>query len=293
MSSQAIPAMIRVTHADAKLDGIEDRAVARLSSALPGFSGRILGRNGPQIGSRFVYELFVEHDEAVLHKLSSVFNGVTVCPGYTAVFACVTAANDEREISAAWDFLYGHWLKASMFEQDDIPYFEEYVRKDGGVKKLILRLPIRPRENFYKIAITRFEDRRFVTASQRGPGAEKAASDRVVDYIAERYPFLLKTQKEFYVARANGVCACGMRVDEALNLPGEQTLQTLTIPKGAYAVLEGSCYGSGDEYERVLLGWLRDNSLDPADAPFSVYDTSRGTGQGEIVVRAQVMIRTV
>jgi hypothetical protein len=59
-----------------------------------------------------------------------------------------------------------------MFEQDDISYFEEYIIKDSTVKKLILHLPIKMRENFYKINFKSFDERLFITASQSGTNAE-------------------------------------------------------------------------------------------------------------------------
>jgi len=42
-------------------------------------------------------------------------------------------------------------------------------------------------------------------------------------------------------------------------------MNLLTVPKGLYAVLEGSCFGSGEEYEYVLLQWLAENGFEVTD----------------------------
>ena len=178
-----------------------------------------------------------------------------------------------------------------MFEQDGRPYFEEYIVDENRVKKLVLHLPIRQRENFYKINIRTFDERLFITASKDGASAEKSASDAVVDFIAEHYPYLLRKQKEFYVSKNGGLCTCGMSVDGCIRIP-DDTLQMLTVSKGLYAVLEGSCYGSGKRVmNRFYLGWLRDSGFKITGAPFSVYDTSRGTNQNAIVVKSQVLMK--
>lgn len=136
-----------------------------------------------------------------------------------------------------------------------------------------------------------YEDRTYITASSNGTDAEKSASNTVVDFIADHYPFLLKTQKEFYISRSGDLCTCGIKIYGTMSIKDTQTARTLTVPKGLYAVLEGSCYGSGNEYEQVLLAWLRDNGFEAAGTTFSVYDTSKGTGQNDITVKSQVMIK--
>jgi len=290
VKSLTIPEMIRVKFYHAKLLGIENMAITCLLSALPGYDGKLFGRNGMQSGNRFCYELYIEHGEAHAEKLTSAFGDISVFPGYTANFACASAANNEREINAAWDFLYGRWLKSSMFEQDDIPYFEEYVIKDSSIKKLILHLPIKQRANFYKINIKSFADRMFLAATKKGADAEKSASKAVVDYLAEYYPLYLKTRKEFYISKHNGYVSCGLNIDAEIN-SHDGTVQILTAPKGLYAVLEGSCYGSGNEYEEILLNWLNESGFEIIGLPFSIYDTSNGTEHNKIIVKSQVMIK--
>lgn len=291
VGSQAVPQMIRVIYRHTKLTEIENKAVSYLLSVLPGYSGRLFGRNGEENGNIFCYSLYIEYNDTYIRKLSSAFDSIEICPGYTALFACISAVNDERKINSAWNYLYGYWLKGSMFERDDKPYFEEYIINDNKIKKLILHMPIRQRENFYKINIKFYDERFFIAASREGEDSEKSASNSVVDYITEHYPFLLKTQKEFYISGNNSRRICGMSIINGLNIPENNIVQTLVIPKGLYAVLEESCYGSGNGYEQVLLGWLHDNGFEIIGVPFSVYDISKGTKQNEIAVKSQVMIK--
>lgn len=291
VKSITIPETIKVIFSHTKLTGIEQMAVDCLFSALPGYSGRLFGRNGEESGNRFCYELYIEYDESYITNLSSSFKDISICRGYSSLFACVSTANDGSEINAAWDFMYGHWLKGSMFGQNNIPYFEEYIIKDNNIKRLILYLPVKSRENFYKINIKPFEERTYITASMKGSNAEKSASAAVVDFIAGNYPHLFRTQKEFYISRNNSSCICGINIDGSLHIPDGGSIQKLTIPNGLYAVLEGCCYGSGNENEQVLLDWLRDNGFDVLGTPFSIYDTSKGTGKNEIVVKSQAMIK--
>ena len=275
IQSQTIPQMIGIRYHDTQPQGIENRAISYLQQLLPNYTGRLFGRNGPPN----CYELFIE-DLNILKNAD-----IAVQDSYTAVFACSAINNNGQNINTAWDFLYGHWLKNSMFQQDDIPYFEEYIIKDHKIKKLVLYLPIKQRENFYKINFMHFGERVYIAETRQGDNAEKAASNAVVDYIAAHYPFLLKTQKEFYVAKTGDTCTCGIGVNSTKT-------DSMTVPKGLYAVLEGSCYGSGNEYEQFLLCWLRDNGIEVLGKPFSIYDTSKGTKQNEIIVKSQVAIKS-
>lgn len=290
VKSLIIPETINVKFYHTKLVGIEDRAISYLLSIIPECAGRLYGKNGTQSGNRFCYELYIEYDEVYKEKLTSAFNEITTYPGYTAVFACTSSVNREFEINSAWDFLYGQWLQGSMFEQDNIPYFEEYIIKGNNIKKLILHLPVRPRENFYKINVKSFEDRIFLTATKKGIDAEMSASNTVIDLLAEHYPLYLKTQKEFFISKKNNIATCGLNIKTKINFDNN-TVKVLTIPKGLYAVLEGSCYGSGNEYEQILTNWLRDNGFEIMGTPFSIYDTSKGTGHNQIIVKSQVLIK--
>ncbi len=292
VKSQTIPQMCCLKFYHSQLTGIENRAVSYLQTIIPEYTGKLLGRNGLQSGNRFCYELYIEYSNEYIRKIRRAsFNDITVIPGYTAVFACATVKNNEQDIHASWDFLYGHWLKNSMFEQDNIPYFEEYIVRTNIIKKLILYLPVKPRENFYKISVKYFDDRLFVAAAKAGINAEKSASNMVAEFIADHYPFLLKSQKEFYVSKIGSCYTCGMHIKSPINIPAGKSVEIRSIPKGLYAVLEGSCYGSGNEYEQVLLKWLQDHGFEAEGIPFSIYDISKGSSQKEIIVKSQIKIK--
>lgn len=293
VKNQIIPKTICIKFYHPQLKGIEEKAINYFQSIIPQdiiFTGRLFGRNGIQKGSKFCYELYIEYKDEFIKKTSDIIN-IEIHDSYTATFAYTTVKFNEQDINDAWDYLYGHWLKNSMFQQDNIPYFEEYILKGNEIHRLILHLPIKARNNFYKINIKPFENRLFITTSQKGINAEKSSSNIIVDFIADHYPLLLKTQKEFYVSKNNEFCVCGLNIDNLINISDNVNIQILTIPEGIYAVLEGSCYGSGNDYEQVLLNWLQDNGFIVIGTPFSIYDTSKSTNQNEIIVKSQVMIK--
>lgn len=185
VENKTIPKMISIKYYYSQLLDIENRAIYYLQSVLPTYNGKLFGRNGHQQGNKFYYELFIEYDEKHINKIDkSDFKELTILSSYKAVFAQTAVNNIMQDINEAWDFLYGHWLKNSMFEIDNIPYFEEYIVKNNKIKQLVLHIPVKPRENFRKINIQYFEERLFITASQKGINAEKSASNIVVDFVA-------------------------------------------------------------------------------------------------------------
>ena len=60
VSRQTLPEMLGIRFYYHKLNGIEREAVRFLFELLPGYSGRLFGRNGIQKGTKFCYELFIE-----------------------------------------------------------------------------------------------------------------------------------------------------------------------------------------------------------------------------------------
>ena len=292
IETKAIPQMIGIHFFHSQLSGIENRAVDYLAALLPSYSGKLFGRNGQQRGNQFCYQLYIEYSEKELKALEqSLCKEFFITPPYHTVFAYTTVKNNEQEINDAWEFLYGSWLKNSMYELDDIPYFEEYIRKDNRIKKLVLHLPVKPREHFHKINIDCFDDRLFIVSEKAGRYAEKTASHTVMNFIGENHSYLFQTQKEYYVSKKSNSCICGMNLKNPVYIPDDGSMNLLTVPKGLYAVLEGSCLGSGEEYEYVLLQWLAENGFEVTGTPFTIYDTSNGTGQNEILVKAQVRIK--
>ncbi len=289
---KTIPEMICLKFYHSQLTGIENWAINRLFSVFTTYSGRLIGRNGQQRGNQFCYELYIEYSEEYISILNkSQLAEYAVAAAYDGNFASMSVNNVEPDISEAWNFLYGHWLKVSMFEVDNTTYFEEYIFRDQKIKKLILQLPVKPRENFHKINIDNFDDRLFIVSSKKGRNAEKSATNTVLNYIVANHAYLIHTQKEYYTSKRNESFTCGMALKNPIYIPDDGSMELLMVPSGLYAVLEGSCLGSADEYEEVLLHWLQEKGFEIISKPFSIYDISHGMNQKEITVKTQVRIK--
>lgn len=292
VKAENIPKTISVLFYHPKLTGIENRAIGYLQSVVPAYKGRIFGRNEKQCGNQFCYELMIEYSETNMALLqNSSFQISSVKPSVRHTFACTIVKNSEPEINAAWDYLYGHWMKNSMFTQEDSSYFEEYLLKKGKISKLILYLPVIPRVNYHKINISFCEDRLFMVSAKRGINSEKSASDTLMDFIARQYPYLLETQKEYYVSKRYDICTCGIGIKESRYIPDDGSISLLTVPQGVYAVLEGGCFGGNCEYETVLLQWITENGYETEAEPFTIYDTSNGMKPNELIVKSYVKIK--
>lgn len=292
VENKSIPNMICINFYHHRLTGIENWAIHSLQSVLTSYSKTLFGRNGLQRGNQFCYELYIEYSEEYIRLLkASQLTDFSIFSAYEGTFAFLSVKNNEEDINEAWDFLYGHWLKTSMFETDDTPYFEEYLIKDNKIKKLILHLPVKPRENFHKINIHSFDDRLIIAAAKTGHLAEKSATNTVINFLSKTHSYLFHTQKEYYVSKRGECYTCGMVIKNPLYLPDNDSFALLTASKGLYAVLEGSCFGSAEEYESVLLQWLKENGFEIIGEPFSIYDISKGVSQNEILVKSQVRIK--
>ncbi|MDF2803276.1 MAG: hypothetical protein K0S61_3179 [Anaerocolumna sp.] len=292
IENKTIPKMICIKFYHSQLTSIENRAIKYLQSVLTTYTGKLIGRNGLQRGHQFCYEVYIEFNEEyinILEKLQTIEYNIS--PIYNAIFACIAVKNNEQDINEAWAFLYGHWLKTSMFELDNTLYFEEYMIKDNIIKKLILHLPVKPKEHFHKINICGFEDRLLVVSTKTGINAEKSATNTVLNFIGDNHAYLMKTQKEYYISQKKGAYTCGMILKKSIYIPGDGRLELVTVPSGLYAVLEGSCFDNADEYEHVLLQWLQENGVEIIGEPFSIYDTSKGTNPNDVIVKSQVRIK--
>ena len=272
VASESIPPTLRLQYYDSCLKGIENRALAWLFAARPGYSGRIFGRKGAQKGPRLCYELYVESEEADQPAVSGTF-AKTACPDM------------EEKIIAAWDYLYNGWLKTSMFVQADAPWFEEYVHTSGKVKRLQLYLPIQKKPGFHKIQLCQCGDMRFLAASRSGADAEKAASKAVMDALASQYPRLAQSARQFYVSSQGKTYTCGVALQAALDLTTGSGLQIITCPAGEYAVLEGDCCGESGAYASVLASWVNSMGMQAGNAPFAVYETDGSYDRQNIRVK--------
>lgn len=263
--------------------GIEDRAVRYLFSLLPDYSGRIFGRNGKQEGSEFYYELYLTDAERCTRVLqNSKFEYIGTRPAFSATMAAACAQNNDDRINAAWDYLYTDWLKTSMFEQADMPYFEEYIHKHGTVKKLVLYLPVERRNDYDKIRIRDCEGMDFLVSRQKGKNAEEMASKAVMDFLNSYYPYLVKSARIFYVVQKDLECTCGVKLEQDLRQPQGKGLEILHLPGGRYAILEGGCCSDSSVYETILLSWMTELGIerDPAAEAFTLYETD-GTFEQE------------
>ncbi len=243
---------------DSCLLGIEDRAIASLGE----IKGRVFGRNGKQIGNRFCYELMTEKE-----------NG----SGKTGTYAVCTVKYNEREINDGWNYLYNVWLSGSMFEQAEEGYFEEYLFKDGKPYKLKLYLPVKKRGTVRHIAIAQESEKVFLIARESGINAERKASEKVMGFLQERYPLLVRNSNRFYVSTRGNVWACGVECGDGFKLPENDFVELLKIAAGTYAVLPDDCLGDIGVGAAKLQRWLQNNSIAHEDDPiFAVYETQNG-----------------
>ena len=274
VAAETIPSARRVLFYGSSAMGIEDMAVGTLLRALPDYGGRIFGRNGEQVGNRLCYELYltdIGHGCGILRQYG--FRVAQETPRFEATFATATVKNNEREINAAWDYLYSKWLQNSMFEYTGEPYCEEYRIRNGRPSKLKLYLPIRRRCEDTKINLTDNPGLRFVVSEARGDNAEKVASQTVIGYLAERYPYIVKASREYYLRKDQDSYACGVRIEPGQRIACNGKVACAATSHGKYLVLESSVAGDYYRYAGMLLGFARDNGM-KADTQgiFAVYD---------------------
>ncbi len=296
VATDTMPRTMEIKFYHRQLQGIEHRALEYLVSLLPDYSGRIFGRDGKQEDSQFCYELFIEYHPKAYHILKEVFfQPVKLIPSYPSVFAKTTVKNLDEAISSAWDYLYTDWLKASMFAPSDLPYFEEYLRRDGKTHKLVLYLPVKKRADYNRICLQQCDDMRFLLSRKTGENAEENASKAVLDFLSSHYPFLIRAIKRFYVSKDDMGYTCGITLDKILHLPESCCLETLSLPAGFYAVLEGDCCGDSSVYIRMLMSWLSENGFvrDMAAAPFTLYETDRGFRREHITSKTYILLNHV
>ncbi|RCX22702.1 AraC-like DNA-binding protein [Fontibacillus phaseoli] len=274
VAAKQIPETISVEFHHEQLQGIEQHAIRYLQSVLPEFQGRIFGRNEARPGIDFIYVLYLSGAEPYYEILlqNGGFVKVEKVPGFSATFAMASVQNNEVQIGSAWDYLYGNWLKTSMFEQEDRPYFEEYILRNGRVKKLMLYLPVKKRNDYDKIRILECEEMTFLVSRSRGPDAEEQASGSVIDFLIGRYPDLAKEATQFYVSNHEDEYVCGIRIDKLLELPEQAEVEILTSERGRFAILEGNGCVESAVYEKLLFSWVRDNGFEMGGSVFAIYE---------------------
>lgn len=275
--TKKIPKLIGMEYYSSCIKDLEHDATEYLLSIIPQFDGRLFGRNGKSVNGMFCYELFITYDDSSMKALEgSKLRGFKIYEPYSHMFAMTTSQNVDDEINAAWDYLYVDWLKTSMFEQSNIPYFEEYVVRNNCIKKLILYLHIQKKEDYNSISIKSCDKKRFLVSAKSGVGAEKLSAKEVLDYVKREHPMLLRTGNEYYIEKQGDVYTSGIRVEDNVSLPEDNTLQIIEIPQGEYALLKGDCTGDIGVYGNILQSFLIGHKIKPARETFAIYNTDMG-----------------
>lgn len=257
VGNEYIPECTTTRFYDSCLIGIEDKAIALHEMS----NGRIFGRNGKQIGNQFCYEVMTEKDGL----------------GKTGTYATCVVEYNEQDINDGWNYLYNIWLSASMFEQSEDGYFEEYLLKKGKPFKLKLYLPVKKRKTARHITISQIPEMAFIIAREKSSNAERKASEKVMEFLQERYPLLIRNAKHFYVCAYDDVCECGIECGSVLKLPDGNNLEILRISGGIYAVMPDDCLGDIRTGAAKMNMWLANNAIAHENEPiFAVYETLNG-----------------
>ena len=275
VQSEKIPPASHLVFSHGSPEGIEDHAVRSLFSALPGYTGRLFGRNGKKEDGGFAYHLFIE--EGPFEKTSLSDSGFKIkkpAPERNETCVRLLVANRKPEIRRAWDYLYNDWLRGSLFQPGDTSYFEEYLHKKGTIRKLALFLPVKKRNGLDTLELYPCRDMHFIAA---GAKTEERAAQLLMDFLVRQYPDIARRANRFYVANGEEEIHCGIALDKAYPIRGlTPGISLYTHGAGAYAVLKGSCCGSSSVYDAVLLQWAQENGFKAEGRPLSVYSAEKG-----------------
>jgi DNA gyrase inhibitor GyrI len=210
-------------------------------------------------------------------------SGAPIEPKTDLYATCVVNYN-EPEINDGWNYLYNIWLSASMFEESGDGYFEEYIFQNGKPRKLRLYLPVKKRKTEQHITITSTPEMSFIIARESGYNAERKASEKVMTYLQEHHPLLIRNARKFYVCFYDGVCECGMECGDGFKLPSDSRLEIMRISAGRYAVLPDDRLGDIRMGTAKMDLWLHNNSIACENEPvFAVYETLNGKYDNENV----------
>ncbi|MGG6312298.1 helix-turn-helix domain-containing protein [Paenibacillus macerans] len=271
VAAEVIPETLSADYVQDVPDHLENNALAALFALVPDYHGRMFGRNGEAAGNRHVYRLFLQGvGKAELSQ--GPFSAIQTVPSIGATFATTATANDPQAILEAWNNIYTGWLASSMFQQTELPYFEEYLHKEKNVRKVKLYLPVEKRSGLTKIAVERLENCAFLVASQSGQRAEESAAEMLIGYLQKHNPRRLCGAGTFFVSKQVNRCTCGIGIPDGLTVAGHPNVSILRLESDDYAALYGD--GSGDYalYDRILARWIRENGLEADETPaFAVY----------------------
>lgn len=295
VETETIPETIRIKFYHSKLKGIEDRTLRYFFQIIPEYSGRIFGKNGFQNGNKFCYELYIENTLISLNALeNSDFCDIKKITSKRELYAKVKSLNIENDINNAWDYIYSIWLKNSMFEQNDTPYFEEYIHKHNVIKKLELYIPIKKKADSFSIKIIEPEDMLFLVSTKRGIKAEEKASKEIINYLRTNHSYILKNTNEFYIEKNDDVYSCGVRINSKINLQKNCGLSIIEKSKKRYAVYSGECVADSEIYKKRLLSWINENGFESIVSDvFCIHLTDKNFDQKNIITKVFVNIKDV
>ncbi|HBL84375.1 MAG: hypothetical protein A2Y17_04895 [Clostridiales bacterium GWF2_38_85] len=284
VGNEIIPECTTTKFYDSCLIGIEDKAIASIKES----KGRIFGRNGKQIGNQFCYEVMTENVELSSERKNALHS----CQEqYSCSFASCVVDYYEQDINEGWNYLYNTWLSKSMFEQSDVGYFEEYLFKNGKPYRLKLYLPVQKRKSTHHITVKQLSEMSFVIAREKwdnprgGENAEHKASEKVIAFLQERYPLIIRSTNHFYVCTYENTYECGLECSDTFKLTQDSELEILHIATGQYAVMSDDCFGDihvgGDKIDL----WLTNNSIAHENEPvFAVYETLNGKYDADNII---------
>lgn len=261
----------------AKLKGIEDCAIKAFFDRVPGYTGRIFGRNGRQRKNKFCYELYLPAGEGWAGQLEGIFETGRRRDPYTGLFAMTTVENQEELINAAWDYLDKGWLTYSMYQYGEDGYFEEYLLRDGKPCRLRLYLSVMPEEDYPRIRLVVLEQRTVLVAEKRGGNAEQKAAWAILEHVAEYAPGGLKDIDEFYVRQLPDSFTYGIFEEGVMAGRGEGKMKRKELPGGIYLILEGEAAGAYDIFQEIIVSFAEENGLYiDEEEIFGIYYTEYG-----------------
>ncbi|MNC04018.1 DNA-binding transcriptional regulator SoxS [compost metagenome] len=295
VTTDIIPKTLHTAFYYPEPDGIERRALHALSTLLPEYKGRIFGSNGQPRSGEFCYKLAVEYEHELIDRFAgSVFREAAMHPEVSRTFAKTTVAHKEAEITSAWNYLYGEWLRLSMFKPAEGGYFEEYIGKGGAMNRLVLYLPVVKRPDYNSIRVEYCDTQLFLAASRSGEDAEEQAAAAVIAYLSIHNPGAIRKAGEFCVSQNVLICTCGVRVESAHMLPEDCGLELIQLPAGHYAVLESSCCSDSRVFGELLDSWIRENGWSRGKVPaFTTYKTNGSHDPEKIQMKVWIRLEAV
>lgn len=115
-----------------------------------------------------------------------------------------------------------------------------------------------------------------------------------MNYVSRHTPEAISTVREFYVAQNGLSYTCGVRLEQAIELPINSGLEILRIAAGRYARLEsGSCSDRG-VFIALLDTWVQENGWSKDDLPaFTTYETGGKADPDAITMRVWIRLKDV